>query len=304
MKQMNFSNINYNLYKSFIAVYENKNISRAAKELFLTQPNLSRNIKELEKYLDVKLFYSHPRGMEPTNEGTELYNKVAPAFAWIDYGEKNIKEFNAASPGVIKIVCATTFAGYALAQSIKSFNAQFPKVQFDLVNAKAADALEVLERRNADLVFSTLPLDQTNTELESIKIWPLEETFYTSKEFAKQHGIKEVISKEQFEKLPLIAHRSLDCAKKSVAIVDTQEMMFQLVKNGFGVGRCLRQFLDYNHPNDEVFRFMVEGDWFIKPNLICVYNKELLTKCASAFLSELRNNLVNVAVTPDKNDLA
>mgnify|MGYP003297417224 CR=1 FL=1 len=46
---MQFSNINYNLYKSFLVVYETKNISRAADILYISQPAVSHNIKELEK---------------------------------------------------------------------------------------------------------------------------------------------------------------------------------------------------------------------------------------------------------------
>ncbi len=47
---MQFSNINYNLYKSFLVVYETKNISRAADLLYISQPAVSHNIKELEKH--------------------------------------------------------------------------------------------------------------------------------------------------------------------------------------------------------------------------------------------------------------
>ena len=46
---MQFSNINYNLYKSFLVVYETQNISRAAELLYISQPAVSHNIKELEK---------------------------------------------------------------------------------------------------------------------------------------------------------------------------------------------------------------------------------------------------------------
>ena len=48
---MQFSNINYNLYKSFLVVYETQNISRAADFLYISQPAVSHNIKELEKQL-------------------------------------------------------------------------------------------------------------------------------------------------------------------------------------------------------------------------------------------------------------
>jgi DNA-binding transcriptional LysR family regulator len=77
---MQFSNINYNLYKSFLVVYETKNISRAAEILYISQPAVSHNIKELEKQLNIQLFYKKSNGMSATSEAEILYKYISSAF--------------------------------------------------------------------------------------------------------------------------------------------------------------------------------------------------------------------------------
>lgn len=275
------------MYKVFIVVYECKNISRAAKELIMGQPNVSRSIKELEKQLDVKLFYTNPRGVEPTSDAVELYNFIVPAFTWLSYGESNFGNFNERSKGIIRIICTTSSAGYFLAKHIENFNKKYPYVQFDIKNKDSEEALEELARRNTDLVIAALPLYKNNFKFESIAFQNLTEVFFCSVEFAEKHNLGEVVTRKQFDTLPRISIRVFEPEKKPTAIVDNQEMQFQLVRQGLGVGRCLEQFLDYSHPSTPVFKFLVEGIEMLKPTLNCVYNSDFLIRSANKFLEEL-----------------
>jgi DNA-binding transcriptional LysR family regulator len=284
---MVFSNINLNLYKSFIAVYKAKNISRAAKEMHISQPTVSYNIKELEKQLGVQLFVTHARGVEQTNEADELYKEIGPAFAKIAVGENNVKEFNETSIGVIRIACVTNFAGHILSEHILKFSLQYPNMQFEVVYRKIEEALDMLERRSVDLVFSTLPLDK-KTEYDMISLAELSETYFASCDFAKTHNLTPVITKETFEKLPLISLATQEYERRPLAYVETQEMLYRLVMKGLGVGHCIQQFLTLNHPNDSVFRFKVEGKELPNKTLNCIYDEALLSKSVKTFLTELK----------------
>ena len=99
---MQFSNTNYNLYKSFLVVYETCNISKAAEQLFISQPAVSHNIKELEKQLGVQLFYKKSNGMSATSEATALYKYVSNAFNSIWKGEMTILDMTGLKTGVVK----------------------------------------------------------------------------------------------------------------------------------------------------------------------------------------------------------
>jgi len=285
---MSFSNINFNLYKVFVAVYEFKNVSRAGKELFIGQPNVSRSIKELEKQLGVKLFHTSPRGVEPTSEGTELYHKVAPALAWIEQGEKDLKKFDHHSDVVVRILYTTSFSGHILGKHISEFNKKYPNVQFKITNENPSDAIDKLTRRRADIVLSTVSLAKNIPEFEVVELLKLGETYFTSIQFAKDNNLKEKITKEEFERLPLVLHQMHNFEKRPIAIGDTQEIIFQLVINGLGVGKCLKQFLESNHPNDAVFTFEVEGAELVETSLYCVFGKDYLSKATKSFIESFK----------------
>lgn len=61
------------LLRFFVAVYEEKNISRAAEKCFVSQPNISNGIKQLEDVLNKELFIRHKRGVELQEEAHHLY---------------------------------------------------------------------------------------------------------------------------------------------------------------------------------------------------------------------------------------
>ncbi|HFU77163.1 LysR family transcriptional regulator [Sulfurovum sp.] len=77
--------VNIELYRIFIAIYRAGTISKAAVLCDITQPAASHQLASLEKKLKVKLFERTPRAMVPTNEGHELYTKVADSFDWLDF---------------------------------------------------------------------------------------------------------------------------------------------------------------------------------------------------------------------------
>ena len=71
-------NTDYNLYKIFLTLYEQKSISKTASLLYVSQPAVSYNLKELESQLGYTLFYRNSKGIEPTMEANELYSYIIP----------------------------------------------------------------------------------------------------------------------------------------------------------------------------------------------------------------------------------
>ncbi|MCI5510579.1 MAG: LysR family transcriptional regulator, partial [Eubacterium sp.] len=73
-------------YRIFYAVAKAGNISRAAKELFISQPAISKSISKLEESLGVTLFTRGSRGVQLTCEGQVLYHHVSSAFDTLNRG--------------------------------------------------------------------------------------------------------------------------------------------------------------------------------------------------------------------------
>ena len=72
-------NINFELYKTFYVVAKNKNITKASQELLISQPAVSKAIKNLENQLDCTLFIRNRSGVYLTEAGLELYKEVENA---------------------------------------------------------------------------------------------------------------------------------------------------------------------------------------------------------------------------------
>ena len=85
---------NLNLYHIFYTVACHKNISLAAKELYISQPAISKAISKLENNLETTLFIRSSRGVTLTEEGTILYEQVKNAFTAIHSGEQQLKKMS------------------------------------------------------------------------------------------------------------------------------------------------------------------------------------------------------------------
>ena len=84
-------NQNLSSYWIFYTVANAGNISKAAKELYISQPAISKSIQKLEESLDCKLFSRSSRGVILTSEGALLYEHVKQAFDALGTGEEKLK---------------------------------------------------------------------------------------------------------------------------------------------------------------------------------------------------------------------
>ena len=82
---------NLSQYKIFYEVAKAGNISKAAKELYISQPAISKAISKLEESLGIKLFSRNSRGVQLTREGAILFQHVNTAFDSIGRGERELK---------------------------------------------------------------------------------------------------------------------------------------------------------------------------------------------------------------------
>lgn len=100
------------LYKVFCKVANSKSFSKAAKDLFMTQPAVSQAIMQLERELEIRLFNRTSRGVTLTNEGTLLFEYANSALNLILAGEEKILEHKNLTTGKLKIGVGDTISRY------------------------------------------------------------------------------------------------------------------------------------------------------------------------------------------------
>lgn len=138
-------------YRIFFEVARCGNISRAAKELYISQPAISKAISKLEDNLGTKLFNRNSRGVQLTREGNILYQYINTAFDSINRGEKELKRIHDFHIGQLKIGVSNTLCKYVLLPYLKGFVEKYPHVNISIESQSTAHTLEMLESRKIDI---------------------------------------------------------------------------------------------------------------------------------------------------------
>lgn len=138
-------------YKIFYEVASCGNISKAAKELYISQPAISKSIVKLEDSLDVKLFNRNSRGVSLTEEGEMLYAHIRSAFEAIDAAEAELKRMKEFNIGHIRIGVSATLCRYILLPYLKRFIERYPNIRISIETAPTAQTLLALEQKRIDI---------------------------------------------------------------------------------------------------------------------------------------------------------
>ena len=153
------------LYKVFCQVGKSKSFSKAAKELYMTQPAVSQSIMQLEKELDIRLFNRTPKGVSLTDEGKLLYEYVKSAINLINVGEEKILEFKDLTVGELKIGVGDTISKYFLLPYLEIFHNQYPNLKFKLVNSTTLELCDLIKSGEIDIAICNLPINDSSLEI-------------------------------------------------------------------------------------------------------------------------------------------
>ena len=154
-------------YKIFYEVARCGNISRAAKELYISQPAISKAISKLEESLGIKLFSRNSRGVQLTREGAILFQHVNTAFDSIGRGERELKRIHDFHIGNLKIGVSNTLCKYVLLPYLKGFIGKYPQAREVPVHPDFHN-LEYIENKNKEQRLCCSQHDTLNILLHDI----------------------------------------------------------------------------------------------------------------------------------------
>ncbi len=155
-------------YKIFYEVARTGNISKAAKELYISQPAISKSISKLEENLGIALFSRNSRGVCLTMEGEILYSHIATAFESIILGEKQIKKIKELNIGKLRIGSSTTLCKGILLPYLGDFMQKYPHVTINIASQPSADTANMLEQDILDLGLIAMPENSKNLSFKPI----------------------------------------------------------------------------------------------------------------------------------------
>ena len=188
------------LYKVFLQVGKRKSFSKAAKELYMTQPAVSQAIMQLERELDTRLFNRTPKGVSLTNEGSLLFEYINSAINLINTGEEKILEFKDLAVGELKIGVGDTISKYFLLPYLEEFHNKYPNLKFKIINGTTLELCALIKSGEIDIAICNLPVDDYS--LEVIPCRDVRDIFVCGDKYKDLAKYK--ISLQEIVKYPLI----------------------------------------------------------------------------------------------------
>ena len=134
-------------------------ISKAAQELYITQPHLSSVLKELENELGITIFSRARKGVVLTEDGMLLRRRAQEIVELADKAERELQHHEEELTGEVAIGCGETAAMTFLSEHIRTFRRQHPLVQFRIYSAIADDVKERIEKGLLDMGLLAEPVD-------------------------------------------------------------------------------------------------------------------------------------------------
>lgn len=142
---------NLNNYVIFHTVAKAGNISKAANQLYISQPAISKAISKLEEELGNTLFNRSSRGVTLTEEGQVLYEYVERAFDSLNMGEENLKNYKELGIGHIRIGVSTSLCKHILLDYLKDFIRENPNIKFSIDCHSTVNTIKLLRNEDIDI---------------------------------------------------------------------------------------------------------------------------------------------------------
>jgi len=293
--------LNLNLYKIFYEVAKNKSISAASKNMYISQPAISKAIKNLEMDLGVVLFYRTLNGTVLTEKGQELFEYVEEAFNNFRAAEKKMNENKNLEKGSLSVGIPSHIASFYLMNKIVSFHEKYSKIDITVVNRPSSELLKLLENNEIDFVVDTMSFKD---ELECFNVKKLKTFSHCFVSLSSSNFIedKEEYSLSDLKDVPLIlpvfhsSHRQhLDnlAKEKNVVLenilsIETSELIYSMVKKGLGVGYILYDMVKDDIEKGKLKQIKVK-EHLPEVSLNLIYKEKTLTEAPLKFINDFLN---------------
>lgn len=142
---------NLSLYYVFHTVAKKGSISHAAKELYISQPAISKSIQKLEDNLNTTLFKRSSRGVTLTADGEILFQHTRDAFETLEEGEEILARHHALGVDQLRIGVSTTLCKYILLPYLQRFIKAYPHVKISISCQSTYQTLTLLEENKIDI---------------------------------------------------------------------------------------------------------------------------------------------------------
>lgn len=283
----------------FLALANAETISGAAEFLHTTQPNLSRQLSELEKEVGRQLFIRGNRRITLTEEGMFLRKRAQEIVDLLDKTEQEFSSFDEILGGDVYIGGGESYTMRTIAKTIKSLQTDYPQIRYHLLSGYAYDIMEHLDKGLLDFGVLFEPVDLT--KYDHIRL-PLSDTWGLIMRKDHPLAVFSNIRPEQLEDIPLLCSNQMlmenglsgwlgyDCKKLNIVatfnLINTPAL---LVEEGVGCAFSFGNLINLSGDSKLCFRPLAPK---LTSGVYVVWKKyQIFSKAAKKFLEVLQQQL-------------
>ncbi|GAB4377678.1 MAG: LysR family transcriptional regulator [Elainellaceae cyanobacterium] len=288
--------------KVFEATARHGSFTRAAEELFLTQPTVSMQVKQLTKAIGLPLFEQVGKRLYLTDAGRELFATCQEIFQKLEQLEMTVADLKGMKQGKLRLAVITT-TKYFMPRMIGPFCKQYPGIDVSLIVTNHERVLDRLANNQDDLyVMSQLPENidvEAHSFLENplVVVAPKDHPLVNEKNISLKRLVEEpFIMREPGSGTRRAFQKMLDAQKLSVKVrleLGSNEAIKQAIAGGLGLSVLSRHTLLTDNSDVtilDVDDFPIERHWY----LVYLAGKQL-SVVASSFFEYLQEAAAGLA---------
>lgn len=297
------TDIDLNLYKVFYSVATTGNITKAAEQLYISQPAVTKSIKQLENTLGGALFIRTKKGVTLTEEGKVLLNYVKNILEEARNAQNKFNSLIKLEEGKIHIGASATVSKHFLMPYLEEFHRRYPNIDIEITNELTPNLIKDLRNGYVDFLVTNLPMkDYLDFDIKVCT--KLHDTFACSEKYlTKQDKVFEL---EELLKYKIITQKEPSNTraflnnymkknniefKPDIEIV-SYNLVVEFIKAGFGIGYVTKEFIKDELNNKELYEIKVTPKISTRDLGIITLKNNTLSYAASKFIDLIIKDVI------------
>lgn len=293
--------MNLDLWNVFYEVANAHNISKASEKLHISQPAITKQIKNLEEYLNCKLFIRSQKGVILTQEGRVIYDDIEAALSLFQLAEKKIRADNELLTGKIRIGISTTLTKTYLMPFIRKFHTKYPNIMFEISTDPTSTLKVSLKKGKIDFIVAKFS-HRFEEEFQYHKLGKMQDIFIANNDYKDLTMRK--LSLQELTNFPILLQKqpssSRDCFEKyckenkiklkSVMEIASSNLLIDFAKIGYGIGLVTKEYVKKELEKNELYELNISPTLPPRDFGIILLNDDYLSKASIEFLKLLENS--------------
>jgi DNA-binding transcriptional LysR family regulator len=286
--------VDLNNLQKFINTVKAGSITAAARDMQMPKSSLSRQLRQLENQLNIKLLERRPRNLEVTEAGQQLFEQTEPLLAGIQEAHEDLESMRLKPRGPLHIQVPTESLGEDISEICLAFMQDYPDIKICITQYTAALPSHP-EKQDISFVLHDTPLPDMDVVARTLASFP--QSIYSSishPEICSLRDIeqqKQVLrSDEDFWHFRSTKNQRLSIKTNPSIIMDSHEMRVQACLRGYGLAR----FTDYSvesHVKNKLLKRTKLDDPMTAVLLSVLYRQRRVPKKAGLFVDFVQSHI-------------